>query len=265
MSDGEQMFFNRVNGRCQLLRKEQKMTTNVVYRLSAVLWLFAVFAVIVSPAHAADRSIADHSIADDSIKESILKAGNTDSEAVRLSLLGQLRDNAELDASLSDDLDKLIFQINRWQTEKRLDYFSRQVRSDLDFDFGIDQDSPLEPLTWLYRGRMVIWYAMESGSVWKNPQRKRQFLSAARDFFTRYSQAYQENRIAKMYLGEPIPSGRTFSPSSNAPEWAIHQRAALERLADIVEWWIDKRMQQDGQYGGGWATIARCGAGKRRS
>ncbi len=218
------------------------MRTHVAYCLSAVLRFFAVFIVIVSPVDAAD----------DRIKESILKAGNTDSDAVRLSLLRQLRENAELDASVAEDLDKLIFQINRWQTEKQLNYFSRQARSDLDFDFGIDKDSPLEPLTWLYRGRMVIWYAMESGSVWNNPQRKRQFMSAARDFFTRYSQAYQENRIAKMYLGEPIASGRTFSPSSNAPEWAIHQRAALERLADIIEWWIDHRMQQDGQFGGGW-------------
>ena len=218
------------------------MRTHVACCLSAVLRFFAVFVVIVSPVDAAD----------DGIKESILKAGNTDSDAVRLTLLRQLRENAQLDASVAEDLDKLIFQINRWQTEKQLNYFSRQARSDLDFDFGIDKDSPLEPLTWLYRGRMVIWYAMESGSVWNNPQRKRQFMSAARDFFTRYSQAYQENRIAKMYLGEPIASGRTFSPSSNAPEWAIHQRAALERLADIIEWWIDHRMQQDGQYGGGW-------------
>ena len=217
------------------------MTTNIASRLSAVLWFIAVFAVIVSPTHAAD----------DNIKESILKAGNTDSDATRLSILRQLRQNSELDASFADDLDKLIMQINRWQTEKRLDYFGRQARN-LDFDFGIDKDSPLEPLTWLYRGRMVIWYAMESGGVWNNPQKKRQFMTTARDFFTRYSQAYKENRIAKMYLGEPIASGRTFSPSPNAPDWAISQRAALERLTDIIEWWIDNRMQADGQFGGGW-------------
>ena len=218
------------------------MTTHIAYRMSVVLWLFVIFAVIVSPINAADNNI----------KQSISKAGNADRDSVRLDILRQLRQNEELDESLAEDLDKLIAQIDRWQTEKRLDYFGRQAGRNLDFDFGIDEDSPLEPLTWLYRGRMVIWYAMESGGVWNTPERKCRFMSTARDFFTRYSQVFEENEIAKMYLGKPIPSGRTFSPSSDAPQWAVNQMAALERLTDIIEWWIDNRMQADGQYGGGW-------------
>jgi hypothetical protein len=39
---------------------------------------------------------------------------------------------------------------------------------------------------------------------------------------------------------------------AGAPAWAVDQREGLERLADIIEWWIEHRMREDGQYGGGW-------------
>jgi hypothetical protein len=55
-----------------------------------------------------------------------------------------------------------------------------------------------------------------------------------------------------MYLGERIPPHKSYLAPPGAPAWAVHQREALERLADIVEWWIDHRMQPNGAFGGGW-------------
>ncbi len=55
-----------------------------------------------------------------------------------------------------------------------------------------------------------------------------------------------------MYLGRPIPSGTHYPKIDGAPEWAAYQREGLERLTDIIEWWIVHRMRADGQYGGGW-------------
>ena len=139
----------------------------------------------------------------DSIRALIQQAGNTDSDQARLDYLKQLRKQPDLDASLKGDLDKLIAQIERWQNEKRLDYFGGEVKRNKDFDFKIAETSTLYPLTWLYRGRMVIWYAMESGGVWSIPERRREFFAIARGFFEKYAGAFPENKIARMYLGHP--------------------------------------------------------------
>ena len=187
-----------------------------------------------------------------SVMAAIQKAGNANSDSIRLEILKNLREQPGLDAAFKADLNRLIAQIDRWLNEKSLNYFGRDVRRKTDFDFGISENSAFEPLTWLYRGRMVVWYAMEDGSVWHNAERKREFFDTARGFLEKYSKAFPENRIARMYLGEPIGPHRHYKALPNAPEWAVYQRESLERLADIIEWWIDHRMHEDGQYGGGW-------------
>lgn len=188
----------------------------------------------------------------DSIRDLIQKAGNANSDEIRLEYLKQLRKQPELQESLKGDLDKIITQIERWLNEKRLDYFGGEVRHNKDFDFKIAESSALHPLTWLYRGRMVIWYAMESGGVWSIPERRREFFAIARGFFEKYAEAFDENKIARMYLGHPTGPYKNYIAVAGAPTWAVYQREGLERLTDIIEWWIDNRMQQDGQYGGGW-------------
>ena len=186
------------------------------------------------------------------IPDIIQRAGNTDSDERRLRYLKEFRKRPGLDTSLREDLAKLITQIERWLGEQRLDYFGREAGRKLDFDFEIGEESPVYPLTWLYRGRMVIWYALESGGVWNDPERKRQFFAAAHGFFEKYAEAFPQNRIVRMYLGHPTAPHKQYDAVSGAPQWAIYQREGLERLTDIIEWWIDNRMQADGQYGGGW-------------
>jgi hypothetical protein len=187
-----------------------------------------------------------------SIRTLIQQAGNANSDQVRLDYLKQLRKQPGLDTSFKSDLDKLITQIERWMNEKRLDYFGAEIRRNKDFDFKIARSSELYPLTWLYRGRMVTWYAMESGSIWSIPERRREFFNIARGFFEKYAEAFPDNKIARMYLGQPTKPYKQYETVPGAPAWAIYQREGLERLADIIEWWIDNRMQEDGQYGGGW-------------
>ena len=188
----------------------------------------------------------------DSISTLIQRAGNADSDEVRLDYLKQLRKLPGLEELLKGDLDKLITQIERWLKEKRLDYFGGEIKRNKDFDFKIAESSVLYPLTWLYRGRMVIWYTMESGGVWSIPERRREFFSIARGFFEKYTGAFPENKIARMYLGHPTRPYKHYETIPGAPAWAVYQREGLECMADIIEWWIDNRMQQDGQYGGGW-------------
>ncbi len=201
------------------------------------------------PSYSSDRDIAAEA---DSIQTLIQKAGNTDSDELRLDYLKKLQNQSGLEASLKEDLARLIVQIDRWLNEERLDYFGREVRNNKDFDFRIPERSRLYPLTWLYRGRMVTWYALESGSVWSIPERRREFFDIARGFFEKYARAFPDNKIAKMYLGHPIGPVKAYKVPPSVPEWAVYQRESLERLADIIEWWIDNRMRDDGQYGGGW-------------
>jgi hypothetical protein len=213
--------------------------------MQAFIWVFTI-AALAATANPASRVAADE------IAQFIQRAGNADSEDVRLDLLRQLRRRPGLDERLQTDLDRLIREVGRWNTDPALDYFGRQVSRTQDYDFGIGQDSPLYPLTYLYRGRMVTWYALESGSVWKILPKKASFLDVARDFFEKASAAFPDNKIVRMYLGTPIPLEKRYPAVPGAPEWAVYQREGLERLADIIEWWIDHRMRADGQYGGGW-------------
>ncbi|MCU0915184.1 MAG: hypothetical protein MUC88_11550 [Planctomycetes bacterium] len=182
----------------------------------------------------------------------IQQAGNADSEEVRLETLRELRGRPGLDERRQQDLDRLLREIGRWNTDKSLDYFGSQVSRTRDYDFGIAPDSPLHPLTYLYRGRMLTWYALESGTVWRTPRLKRAFLDAARGFFEKAAAAFPENRIARMYLGQPISAQQSYPAVAGAPDWAVYQREGLERLTDIIEWWTAHRMRDDGQYGGGW-------------
>ena len=168
-------------------------------------------------------------------------AGNADDDLERLAYLRLLQQVETLDPQLKADLDKLVASIERWVGEPRLNYFGSGMR---DFDYDVAQESLLYPIVTFYRARMMVWVAYELGygTDW---------FEQADELFRVTQQAFPENRIAGMYLGEPIvvPKLRPIPPA--APKWAVLQRECLERLADVVEWWIDHRQQPSGEYGGG--------------
>jgi hypothetical protein len=179
-------------------------------------------------------------------------AGNAGDDEARLECLREMQNLPGLDEQVKADAGKLIAEIDRWVSSKQLPYFSRGISRDGDWDTGISSESPLYPLTYLYRARMLIWYALESGTVWKTPEMRSRFLEKARHLLEKAKEAFPQNRIVRMYLGEPIPSSKRYAAAPGAPEWAVYEREGLERLADIIEWWIDNRIQENGEYGGGW-------------
>lgn len=190
--------------------------------------------------------------ADDAAKQLIRLAGNADDDLARLAYLKRLQKLPKLEASFKKDLEKLTAEVARWTSSEQLPYFGREVSRNLDWDFKIDGDSPLYPLTYLYRARALVWYTLESGGVWNNMDRRNEFLGKAKELLEKAKDAFPENRIVRMYLGEAIPSQKSYPSVRGAPEWAVYQRDGLERVADIIEWWIDNRMQKNGEYGGGW-------------
>ncbi len=189
----------------------------------------------------------------DSVEALILRAGNVSDDGVRLEILQELQQHPQLSPELRSDVERLVREADRWVNGARLDYFSRELLKHQDYDFGIAESSPVYPLTYLYRGRMILRLMFGYGGYWGTEDKRAPLHARARRYFQRYRDAFPENRIARMYLGETIPAPQQYEPVAGAPDWAIHQREGLERLTDIIVWWIEHRMRPDGQYGGGWA------------
>jgi len=224
-------------------------TRAVRFRLAACSLAVCAACLAISAGFCLSGSAAEEAA---SPQQLIRQAGNADDDGLRLELLKKLQQLPGLDARLKADVDNMVAAVRQWTTSKHLPYFGGQIARTRDFDFKIAVDSPLYPLTCLYRGRMLVWLTLESGGVIGNLDRRRQFLDKAVENFKIARSAFPENRIVGMYLGQPIPAERQYPSVAAAPEWAALVRENLERLTDIIQWWIDHRMQADGQYGGGW-------------
>ena len=175
-------------------------------------------------------------------------AGNDEDDIVRLRRLKRIAFRASQENKTVPGLKEMIAGIEEWVTSKNLVYFHGEVRKTADFDFQVDANSPLFPIACIYRARMLVWVTTNFGTV----ESDNLFLNKALDLFRLARAAFPENRIVRMYLGEVYPPEKTYSGNVNAPQWAVWQREGIERLADIIEWWIDNRLQENGEYGGGW-------------
>ena len=194
-------------------------------------------------------------LSDDSetIQTLILQAGNTEHDEVRFDILQKLQSRPGLDPTLKADVDKMVAFVDRWLHHKSMwSWYQREIRKTADYDFGIAKTSPLAPLASFYRGRMLFWVTNEYGNIIGYHDQRRQLLDKAVEDFQIAAKAFPKNRIARMYLGEAIPCEKQYPAVEGAPEWAVYQRENLERLADIVQWWIDNRLRDDGEYGGAW-------------
>lgn len=187
-----------------------------------------------------------------SAEDLIQQAGNAATDTQRMEILERLSRAPGLDPGVARDAARMREEIHRWLSDSKLYYFDQQIlKTDL-YDFGIAADSPLFPLAEFYRARMLAWVTLEYGGYWSKEDARRAQFDKIRPLFERSEQAFPENPLVKMYLGTPLPPETSYASSEAAPDWANAQRESLERLADIVEWWIDHRMRSDGQYGGGW-------------
>jgi hypothetical protein len=190
---------------------------------------------------------------DERYRDFIAAAGNAESDAVRLAHLRKLAFQCQADGVALPGLDKLIAFVERWDApEARLDFFDRDVRRAMGYDFGLGENSPLQPIADFYVARALTWINLEYSDIYPFPEKRAAFLGKARQLFENAARAFPENRIVRMYLGQPMSPDKTYAVPAGAPAWAVAQREGLERLTDIIEWWIDHRMRPNGEYGGGW-------------
>jgi len=186
-------------------------------------------------------------------EELIQKAGNTEDDRERLVLLRQLCALPGLEPSLRREAEALTRFTERWLDDPRLEnWWDQPILQNFRAPFAVAADSPLFPLAEFYRGRMITWAALEYGGVRNDDKRRRSFFDEARKAFSLAGQAFPQNRLCRMYLGEPIAWEKALPAPADAPKWAVLERECLERLSDIVSWWIDNRERKDNSYGGGW-------------
>ncbi|MBI4326359.1 MAG: hypothetical protein HY674_14010 [Chloroflexi bacterium] len=197
-------------------------------------------------------------------------AGNAEDDAERWHRLRQLEALPELNLSLRSDLAKLLPVVEDWANGKSravvdtsraaengylCRFFTGKVKlagAGPIFPPEIAVNSPLYPIWCLYRGRMLIWQVIQSGPLLRVAERREAYYGEGRRLLEVARKAFPENRVVRMYLGEPIPWPKRYEPRPEAPEWANLQREGLEKLADVIHWWIAERQQADGQFGGGW-------------
>ena len=198
------------------------------------------------------------------INRILLLAGNTEDESLRYHHLLSLQEHPEADKALLQDLRKILPIAARWAEGYRQavkenkaenaylsDFFNRPIRKSM-FPEEISTDAPLYPLWCLYRGRLLVWITVQHGSLLHVEERREANYKEARMLLKVARQAFHKNRVIAMYLGEPMPWKMDYPAVPQAPEWASLQRECLEKLNDIISWWIDHRQLPDGQYGGGW-------------
>ena len=183
----------------------------------------------------------------DEVQGAIQRAGNAPDDAERLAILKELLGRDDLPEAFRGQLAPLVKTIDQYVHSTNLTTFGRSKG----FEHKIPEDSPLYPLVCFYRARTLVWHMLESGGIQGYPERRRQYVERSTKLLRVARKAFPDNPVIGMYLGTPIPPHKQYPGVEGAPEWAVHQREALERFADIIEWWVDHRQQPDGSYGGG--------------
>lgn len=191
------------------------------------------------------------------LPELIQQAGNTDDDRERQALLEKMAALPSLNDTQRQETSALAEFARKWN-ESGLKFYGASVRGKPhraigDYDFGVAKDSPLRPICELFRGRMLAWTLIENSTVRTHPKDSKWFKDEAVASFQRVKEAFPKNTVARMYLGEALPWGVVPQKVERAPEWATLQREQLERLSEIIRWWITHRQKADtGEFGGGW-------------
>jgi len=104
----------------------------------------------------------------------------------------------------------------------------------------------------MYRARFLIAMPIQDGGLLKDPNLRSQYYGEGRRLLRIAYEAFPANQVIGMYLDDPISWPSRHTPDPQAPEWANLQREGLEKLTEVIHWWIDERQMPDGQFGGGW-------------
>lgn len=202
-----------------------------------------------------------YQIVPDRLKHTLDEALRTHDEKRRFKLMRIMLEDEKTGPMLRADLENLILTVDGWANNYdrsvagRFAYPDHYLHSVCTpgVPMEVRSDSPVYPIYCLYRARSLIHWVIERyGVLGRNDEMRNAFYGMARSLLKQAQSIVPDNRIVNMYLDQPIPWPATFTADANAPIWANEQRVAIEKLTDIIHWWIANRQLPNGSYGGDW-------------
>ncbi|MSU66819.1 MAG: hypothetical protein EXS38_12135 [Opitutus sp.] len=217
------------------------------------------------------RTVTASGASAETVNALIHEAGSTHDEGERFRVLKRLDGRPDLAPVLRADLAKILPIIDDWANGKSKPVVdtSRAAENGYLCHFitsgnvqpaergpiyppELSLGSPLYPIWAFYRARMLLWRVIQARPLRIVDETRQVYYGEAIRLLEVARQAFPENRLIRMYLGETIPWPKSYLTHARAPVWANLQREGLEKLTDIIHWWIDERQLADGQFGGGW-------------
>ena len=193
-----------------------------------------------------------------------LEAGNAASDVERYDIFAALGPSIEDDPVLHQEWEDLLHFMDRWANglERFWEPGDQEMAAEGGYLAGffvqsavpgvpntpsqIRIESPFYPLWCLYRGRMLIWFAIEMGFS------EDAYYDEGRALLATAHAAFADNPVLPTYLDEPAPWRFEAAVPAGAPAWAVAQRELLHKLTHIISYWATVRQAPDGQLGGGW-------------
>lgn len=134
-----------------------------------------------------------------------------------------------------------------WATKKTgMGIFDRYYQAVMIFDAIInEQGNPFYERALWKRSKILYWLDLESGIEHEK--------AVGSKGIKELRNQYPEDKLLAMYDGEkinmPDPCD-SLKPSPNAPLWSKLQYEALCRLRQEINWWIEVRQAENGEFGG---------------
>ena len=193
-------------------------------------------------------------------------AGQMSDEKLRYKLMVETREKVENETEVAEELDSIISIIDHWANglERYWSSADDQLTGEDGYLGGWFMfratpwapiwpkeplpSSPVHPLWSLYRGRMLIWNAVENGF------QTNEFYSEGLKLLKEAREVFVENPVVKMYFEESWTAKKK-TKGEEYPEgwdWVGPQHIALSSLTHVMRYWCQYRQAPDGQLGGGW-------------
>lgn len=95
-------------------------------------------------------------------------------------------------------------------------------------------------------------YLLAKIHYWLNQEDHDPYHEAeAGKYFSILKKKYPDAELIKMYLGEQIPfEVPDLVDRKGAPQWALQQHEAMQRMLKIIYWWVNERQEANGELGG---------------
>ena len=200
------------------------------------------------------------------LKELISRAGSTEDDQERHGWLLDIADHLPQDAVLQAQIQHILQYSGPWVFGRKqalenleqepehqyLNRFYRDVVKGNPFQHQVPEDSPLFPLWCIYKGRMLIHHTIEISDIRGVKEAREKWYGEGRRLLTVAQEAFPQNQMLGLYFNRPVPWTFTKQSAPAAPDWAVHQRESLEKLREVIHWWVDHRQLPNGEYGGGW-------------